>query len=90
MAMEWYIEVGVGHAFTRMQDWEENEINHAVSQNLNVLVYNWPKKYPEYEGDSWQYEIDLATMTQKNCDTGTVRRILMLCGNNHALLSPFN
>ena len=89
--VEWYIESGAaGQAFTRMQDWEEAEINHAVSQGQNVLVYNWPKKWPEYPGDSWQYELDLALMIQKNMDTGTVRRLLMLGGNNHVLLSPFN
>jgi hypothetical protein len=93
---QWFYEAGNdGYTkFERMADWEVNYLERAVENGDTVVTYAWKVKYHDDNGqvavDVTPYHIDLIAMTQKNMNTGKVRRLLRFAEEtSHAALSAF-
>ena len=74
----WLIELGWGQ-WQELTEWEVHFFEEALEQGHNVVEYTHdrgPKYYIRYV----PYEVDVINKTQKNMNTGKVRKLMRIMG----------
>ena len=93
LTAQWFVQLNDGN-FHRMTPWEEHFFEKAARENKDVVQYSWPPQGQVEEGKeekTWEYKVDLRSMTQTNVRTGVRRRLFRLTANrNHTITSPFS